>query len=80
MGIVSSGMIRLAGDPTRARRGAHALTPGASAVVTVGGGIGAIILVGGSNPTIELQPFTVQQQTGINVAADVDAIELYLVC
>jgi Protein of unknown function (DUF992) len=79
MGIVLSGMIRLAGDPTSARRGALALTPEASAVV-VGGGIGASILVGGSNPTIELQPFTVQQQTGINVAADVDAIERYLVC
>jgi hypothetical protein len=37
---------------------------GASAVVAVGGGIGANVLVGGSNHTIELQPFTVQQQTG----------------
>jgi hypothetical protein len=52
---------------------------GASAVVAVGGGIGANVLVGGSNHTIELQPFAVQQQTGIDVAAGVAAIELHLV-
>jgi hypothetical protein len=48
-------------------------------VVAVGGGIGANVLVGGSNHTIELQPFAVQQQTGIDVAAGVAAIELHLV-
>jgi hypothetical protein len=37
---------------------------GASAEVTVGGGIGANMLVGGSFRTVELQPFTVQEQTG----------------
>jgi Protein of unknown function (DUF992) len=52
---------------------------GASAEVTVGTGIGANILVGGSFHTVELQPFTVQQQTGINVAAGVAEIELHFV-
>ena len=41
---------------------------GVSAEVTVAGGIGANILVGGSFRTVELQPLSVQEQTGINVA------------
>jgi hypothetical protein len=52
---------------------------GASAEVTVGGGIGANMLVGGSIRTIELQPFTVQEQTGINLAAGIAEIELHFV-
>jgi Protein of unknown function (DUF992) len=53
---------------------------GASAEVTVGGGIGVNLLVGGSFRTVELQPLSVQQQTGINVAAGVAEIELHFVC
>src|SRR5580704_2713269 len=52
---------------------------GASAEVTVGGGIGANMLVGGSFRTVELQPFTVQEQTGINLAAGIAEIELHFV-
>ncbi len=52
---------------------------GASAEVTVGGGIGGNILVGGSNRTVELQPLSVQEQTGINVAAGIAEIELHFV-
>ena len=52
---------------------------GASAEVTVGGGIGANMVVGGSFRTIELQPLSIQQQTGINVAAGVAEIELHFV-
>jgi Protein of unknown function (DUF992) len=52
---------------------------GASAEVTVGAGIGANVLVGGSSRTVELQPISVQQQTGINVAAGVAEIELHFV-
>jgi hypothetical protein len=52
---------------------------GASAEVTVGGGIGANILVGGSFRTVELQPLSVQQQTGINVAVGVAEIDLHFV-
>jgi hypothetical protein len=51
----------------------------ASAEVTVGGGIGANILVGGSYRTVELQPLSVQEQTGINVAAGIAEIELHFV-
>jgi hypothetical protein len=49
---------------------------GASAEATVGAGVGANVLVGGSNRTIELQPLSVQGQTGINVAAGVAQIDL----
>jgi hypothetical protein len=52
---------------------------GVSAEVTVGGGIGANMLVGGSFRTIELQPFTVQEQTGINLAAGIAEIQLHFV-
>ena len=49
---------------------------GASAEATVGAGVGANVLVGGSNRTIQLQPLSVQGQTGLNVAAGVTGIEL----
>jgi len=52
---------------------------GASAEATIGAGVGANILVGGSNRTVELQPLSVQGQTGINVAAGVAEIELRFV-
>jgi hypothetical protein len=49
---------------------------GASAEATVGAGVGANVLIGGSNRTIQLQPLSVQGQTGLNVAAGVSGIEL----
>jgi hypothetical protein len=49
---------------------------GASAEATLGAGVGANILVGGSNHTVELQPLSVQEQTGVNIAAGVAEIEL----
>jgi hypothetical protein len=39
-------------------------------------GVGANVLVGGSNRTIELQPLSVQGQIGLNIAAGVAGIEL----
>ncbi len=49
---------------------------GASAEATVGGGLGANVLVGGSNRTIALQPLSGQAQTGLNIAAGVAEIRL----
>ena len=49
---------------------------GASAEATVGAGVGANVLVGGSNRTITLQPLSVQGQTGLNLAAGVTEIDL----
>jgi hypothetical protein len=63
--------------PTTARRAALAGNyAGASAEATVGGGLGANVLVGGSDRTISLQPVSVQGQAGLNVAAGVAELEL----
>jgi len=49
---------------------------GASAEATVGAGLGANVLVGGSDRTIALQPVSVQGQTGLNLAVGVADLEL----
>jgi len=49
---------------------------GASAEATVGAGLGANVLVGGSSRTVTLQPLSVQGQAGLNVAAGVAGLDL----
>ena len=49
---------------------------GASGEATVGAGLGANVLVGGSDRTVALQPVSVQGQAGLNVAAGVAELEL----
>src|ERR1700688_4434964 len=49
---------------------------GASAEATVGAGVGANVLVGGSERTVTLQPVSVQGQAGLNVAAGVAELTL----
>jgi hypothetical protein len=49
---------------------------GASAEATVGAGLGANVLVGGSDRTVALQPVSVQGQTGLNVAVGVTGMRL----
>jgi hypothetical protein len=49
---------------------------GATAEATIGAGLGANVLVGGSNRTVALQPLSVQGQTGLNVAAGVAGLTL----
>jgi len=49
---------------------------GASAEATVAVGLGANVLVGGSNKSIALQPLSVQAQTGLNVAAGIASLRL----
>lgn len=49
---------------------------GATAEATVIGGLGANVLVGGFRKTINLQPVSVQAQTGLNVAAGVASLHL----
>ena len=63
--------------PTNRRFGALAgHYGGASAEATVGAGLGANVLVGGSDRTVTLQPVSVQGQAGLNVAAGVAEIDL----
>lgn len=49
---------------------------GASAEATVGAGLGANVLVGGSDRTVALQPVSVQGQTGLNLAVGVTGLQL----
>jgi uncharacterized protein DUF992 len=49
---------------------------GATASATVGVGIGANVLVGGSNKQITLQPVSVEGSTGLNVAAGIGQVTL----
>src|SRR5690349_9541226 len=61
------------------RLGPYALAgsyAGGSASVTVGYGVGANALFGGSNQTISLQPVSVQGQTGLSAAAGVAGMDL----
>jgi hypothetical protein len=50
---------------------------GASAEATAVAGVGANVLVGGSNSSVALQPISVQGQMGLNVAAGIGALELH---
>lgn len=78
LGATSGGeMIWAVYAPSTRRFGALAGSyGGASAEATVGAGVGANVLIGGSNRTITLQPLSVQGQTGLNVAAGVAGLEL----
>ena len=63
--------------PGKINRGALAGTyVGASAEASVAIGLGAKVLVGGSDKSITLQPLSVQAQTGLNLAAGVASLKL----
>ncbi|AXK79372.1 DUF992 domain-containing protein [Pseudolabrys taiwanensis] len=63
--------------PSSRRFGALAGTySGASGEATVGAGLGANVLVGGSNRTVALQPVSVQGQAGLNLAVGVASLDL----
>lgn len=49
---------------------------GVSAEATVGVGLGANALIGGSGRSIILQPLSVQSQQGLNIAAGVASLQL----
>ena len=51
---------------------------GASGEITVAAGLGANVLVGGSNRTVALQPISLGGQTGLNFAIGVAALHLGL--
>jgi len=63
--------------PGKVKRGAlKGSYTGAGAEATVGLGVGANLLVGGFRKGINLQPLSLQAQTGINVAAGVQSLHL----
>lgn len=49
---------------------------GASGEATIGAGLGANVLIGGSNRSVALQPLSVQGQAGLNLAVGVANLEL----
>jgi hypothetical protein len=51
---------------------------GATGEATVGAGLGANVLVGGSDRTVNLQPISLSGQTGLNLAIGVAALQLGL--
>lgn len=58
----------------------HALAghyAGASGEASLVAGLGANVLVGGSNRSFALQPFSVSGQTGVNLAVGVAGLDLY---
>ena len=50
---------------------------GATAEVSVAAGLGANVLVGGSNRTVALQPLSLQGQLGLDIAAGIGSLELH---
>ncbi|MBX6426288.1 MAG: DUF992 domain-containing protein [Variibacter sp.] len=62
---------------TTLRRGALAGTySGASGEASLGPGLGANVLLGGSDRTIALQPVSIQAQAGLNLAVGVAGLTL----
>jgi Protein of unknown function (DUF992) len=49
---------------------------GVTGSATVGGGLGANVLVGGSSKAITLQPVSIEGNTGLNVAGGIEALTL----
>jgi hypothetical protein len=50
---------------------------GATAEVSIAAGLGANVLVGGSNRTIALQPLSLQGQLGLDIAAGIGSLDLH---
>ena len=59
--------------PPRSLNGSYG---GVSAEATIGLGVGANALLGGSNKSIILQPLSVQAQQGLNIAAGIASLQL----
>jgi hypothetical protein len=63
--------------PGKVKRGSLAgRYAGGSAEATLGLGLGANVLIGGSNKSIALQPISVQGQKGLNVAVGIAGLTL----
>lgn len=78
IGITGKSYVRwIVFAPGKINRGALAGKYGGGSVEgTVGVGLGANVLVGGSKRSIALQPVSVQGQTGLNLAAGITGLTL----
>lgn len=79
IGITGGGVIiwTVFADTSRYRGMLAGSYAGASAEISVAAGLGANVLVGGSNRTVALQPLSVQGQVGLDIAAGIGALELH---
>ena len=79
VGFTTGGVIVWAvfADTSRYRGMLAGRYAGATAEVSVAAGLGANVLVGGSNHTVALQPLSVQGQIGLDVAGGIGALELH---
>ena len=73
-GVMSWGILMTTRMPARGALAGHYL--GASGDVSLGFGVGAKVLVGGSRRTTVLQPVSVSGRVGINLAAGVTGLTL----
>ena len=78
VGVTTGGvMVWMVWAPTNRVAGALAGSyAGAAAEASVIAGLGANALIGGNNRTIALQPFSLQGQVGLNIAAGVAGLDL----
>ena len=79
VGFTKGGKIVWAVFAPTAGYSSHALAGhygGASAQASLVAGLGANVLVGGSNKSFALQPFSVSGQTGVNLAVGIAGIDL----
>jgi Protein of unknown function (DUF992) len=78
VGITTDGVLGwIVFAPGKTKRGSlRGSYTGASAEATVGLGVGANVLVGGFKKSINLQPISLQAQTGLNIAAGVASLNL----
>lgn len=80
IGVTAGGYMTWAvhSETTRRTGVLEGVYAGASAEATLGVGLGANVLIGGSNRTVALQPVSVESQAGLNIAAGVAELRLQL--
>lgn len=78
VGVTTDGVLGwIVFAPGKTKRGSlKGSYTGASAEATLGLGVGANVLVGGFKKSINLQPISLQAQTGLNIAAGVASLNL----
>jgi hypothetical protein len=75
VGVADRGAMMWLVDAPISRPAGAGSYAGRTAEATVGAGVGANVLVRGSNRTLALQPVSVQEQSGLNAAAGAAGID-----
>ena len=79
LGVTAGGTLAwavLASAPALTRGGLAGVYVGASGDISVGVGVGANVMIGGSNKSVALQPVSVEGQVGVNLALGGASLEL----